>query len=252
MTLVLVHGGAHGAWCWERMIPHLEDDSLALDLPGRGSRPAPLDSIRVDDWVEAVVGAISGIHSERVVLVGHSLAGIVLPRVAERIPERLERLVFVSCTVPPEGLAVLDILSPEVRPLAEQNRRERVASVLPEEVARSMFCNDMNPEQTRFVLDRLVPEAWSPILEPSCLRGLERGVPATYVKLLRDAVIPPALQDEMVANLGGVEVAELDAGHDAMISQPEALAALLGEISRARTGGPERMIRSECSRRRPG
>jgi pimeloyl-ACP methyl ester carboxylesterase len=51
------------------------------------------------------------------------------------------------------------------------------------------------------------------------------------VKLLRDAVIPPALQDEMIAHLGRVDVVELDAGHDAMISQPEALASLLDELA---------------------
>ncbi|MBW2383024.1 MAG: alpha/beta fold hydrolase, partial [Deltaproteobacteria bacterium] len=162
MISVLVHGGAHGAWCWERMIPHLAGPAVALDLPGRGSRPAQLETIVVDDWVEAVIDSISEIPSERIILVGHSLAGMVLPRVAERIPERLERLIFVSCSVPPEGQAVIDILSPAVRPLAEQNLRDRVASVLPEEVARQMFCNDMDPEQTRFVLERLVPEAWSP------------------------------------------------------------------------------------------
>ncbi|MFP8881253.1 MAG: alpha/beta fold hydrolase [Myxococcota bacterium] len=231
MTFILVHGGAHGAWCWERMSPHLVGAVVALDLPGRGSRPASLEAITVDDWVDAVVEAISMIAADRVVLVGHSLAGMVLPRVAERVSEKLERMIFISCSVPSEGQAVIDILSPQIRPLAEQQRRNRVASVLPEETARSMFCNDMNPEQTRFVLDRLVPEAWTPILEPSRLAGLARGVPATYVKLLRDAVIPPALQDEMIAHLGTVEVAELDAGHDAMISAPEALAALINDLS---------------------
>lgn len=213
------------------MSPHLVGAVVALDLPGRGSRPASLEAITVDDWVDAVVEAISMIAADRVVLVGHSLAGMVLPRVAERVSEKLERMIFISCSVPSEGQAVIDILSPQIRPLAEQQRRNRVASVLPEETARSMFCNDMNPEQTRFVLDRLVPEAWTPILEPSRLAGLARGVPATYVKLLRDAVIPPALQDEMIAHLGTVEVAELDAGHDAMISAPEALAALINDLS---------------------
>ena len=231
MTFILVHGGAHGAGCWERMSPHLVGAVVALDLPGRGSRPASLEAITVDDWVDAVVEAISMIAADRGVLVGHSLAGMVLPRVAERVSEKLERMIFISCSVPSEGQAVIDILSPQIRPLAEQQRRNRVASVLPEETARSMFCNDMNPEQTRFVLDRLVPEAWTPILEPSRLAGLARGVPATYVKLLRDAVIPPALQDEMIAHLGTVEVAELDAGHDAMISAPEALAALINDLS---------------------
>ncbi len=231
MTFVLVHGGGHGAWCWEHMIPHISEDAVALDLPGRGSRPAPLEKIKVVDWVDAVVETIDELESDRIVLVGHSLAGMVLPPVADRISERLERMIYVSCSVPAEGRAVMDMLSAEIAPLAEENRKNQVASVLPEEVARSMFCSDMNSEQARFVLDRLVPEAWSPMLEPSRLAGLERGVAATYVKLLRDVVVPPALQDEVIANLGSVEVVELDAGHDAMVSQPKALALLINDIA---------------------
>ena len=97
--------------------------------------------------------------------------------------------------------------------------------------ARAMFCSDMNAEQSRFVLDRLVPEAWAPMLEPSRLAGLQRGVAATYVKLTRDVVVPPALQDEIIATLGKIDVVEFDAGHDAMISQPEALALLINDIA---------------------
>jgi len=231
MTFVLVHGGGHGAWCWERMIPHLSGDAVALDLPGRGSRPAPLEEIEVDDWVDAVVETIAELESDRIVLVGHSLAGMTLPPVADRVSERLERMIYVSCSVPAEGRTVMDMLSAEIAPLAEENRKNQVASVLLEEIARSMFCSDMNSEQARFVLDRLVPEAWSPMLEPSRLAGLERGVVATYVKLLRDVVVPPALQDEVIANLGTVEVVEFDAGHDTMVSQPEALARLINDIA---------------------
>jgi len=231
MTFVLVHGGGHGAWCWERMIPHLSGDAVALDLPGRGSRPAPLEEIEVDDWVDAVVETIAELESDRIVLVGHSLAGMTLPPVADRVSERLERMIYVSCSVPAEGRTVMDMLSAEIAPLAEENRKNQVASVLPEEIARSMFCSDMNSEQACFVLDRLVPEAWSPMLEPSRLAGLERGVAATYVKLLRDVVVPPALQDEVIANLGTVEVVEFDAGHDTMVSQPEALARLINDIA---------------------
>ena len=162
MTFVLVHGGAHGSWCWERMIPHLESDAVAVDLPGRGANPAPLDSLTSEDWAQAVVETITELGAAKVILVGHSLAGITLPRVAEAIPERLARMVFVSCVVPPDGGSVIDILTPEIRPLAEQNLRQKQASALPEAVAREMFCGDMTEEQARFVLDRLVPEAWGP------------------------------------------------------------------------------------------
>jgi len=186
MVFVLVHGGAHGAWCWDRMIPHLATRAVALDLPGRGARPALLEEITVDDWVDAVVEEIAALRPQPVALVGHSLAGIVLPRVAERVPEWIAQMIFVSCSVPSEGHTVVDILAPDIRPIAEENMRNRRASVLPGEVARSMFCADMDEEQTRFVLDHLVPEAWAPMLAPSRLAGLSLGIPATYVKLLRD------------------------------------------------------------------
>jgi pimeloyl-ACP methyl ester carboxylesterase len=231
MVFVFVHGGAHGAWCWERVIAHLSSRAVALDLPGRGSRPAPLEETTLDDWVDAVVEEIAALAPEPVVLVGHSLAGIVLPRVAERAANRIAQMIFVSCSVPPEGQTVIDILSPGIRPLAEENLRNRQASVLPDEVARAMFCNDMDEEQTRFVLDRLVPEAWAPMLTPSRLAGLSLGIPLTYVKLLRDTAVPPALQDEIASHMGRVRRVELDAGHDAMISQPKALAALLEELA---------------------
>jgi hypothetical protein len=52
-------------------------------------------------------------------------------------------------------------------------------------------------------------------------------VPRTYIKLLRDRTIRPAQQDRMIANLGDAHVLQLDAGHDAMLSQPAELAALI-------------------------
>ena len=213
------------------MIPHLAHEAVAIDLPGRGERPAPLEEITVDDWAAAVARELVERDLREVVLVGHSLAGITLPRVAEREAGRLARLVFVSCTVPPDGSAVLDVLSPDVKPLAEENRQNRVASVLPDEIARTLFCNDMDEAQTRFVLDHLVPEAWGPMLEPNRLAGLALGIPSTYVKLLRDQSVPPDLQEQMIRNVGDPEIVELDAGHDAMISTPRELAEVLNRLA---------------------
>jgi pimeloyl-ACP methyl ester carboxylesterase len=233
MTFLLVHGGAHTAACWSRLTPLLEANAIAIDLPGRGSRPAPLVNLRIDDWVSAIVEEIETLGDERVVLVGHSLAGMSLPRVAARVPERLARLVFISCTVPPEGQTPIDMLAPEIRQIAQAQEARSQPSVLPEAAARAMFCNDMDEEQTRFVLDGLVPEAPGPIHEPSRLEGLAHGVPITWVRNLRDVVVPPERQDsyiETIRQIAPVEVVDLDAGHNSLISRPEALAELLNRV----------------------
>jgi hypothetical protein len=53
------------------------------------------------------------------------------------------------------------------------------------------------------------------------------SVPRTYVRLLQDRSLTLETQDRMIANLEPCDVVDLDAGHMAMITQPEALAALL-------------------------
>src|SRR5690606_7323200 len=82
-SFVLVHGGAHGAGCWDRLPPLLARDPrvarvLAVDLPGHGRRleAKPQAEITLDDYVDAVVGDVLGEDLADVVLVGHSLAGI--------------------------------------------------------------------------------------------------------------------------------------------------------------------------------
>ena len=234
-TLVLVHGGAHTGACWSRMTPHLEHPSVAIDLPGRAGRPGDLSTLRVDDWVDAIVEDIEALDpNERVVLVGHSLAGMSLPRVAGLIPERLARLVFISCTVPPEGHSSLGTLAPEVKDLADGLEAAREPTVVPEAAAIAMFCNDMDEEQTRFVLDGLVPEAPGPIQEASRLDGLRAGVPITWIRNLQDAVVPPERQDffiETIRAIAPVEVVDFDAAHNAFMSRPADFAALLDEIA---------------------
>ena len=55
MTFVLVHGGGFWGSCWDRTLPHLEARAVAIDLPGRGTRPAELTDLRAQDWVHATI-----------------------------------------------------------------------------------------------------------------------------------------------------------------------------------------------------
>lgn len=230
MAFVLVHGGGFTSACWRRTLPHLRAPARAIDLPGRGESPADPAAVRLRDWVAATAEAVRA-AAEPVVLVGHSLAGITLPGAAHLSRERIRRLVFVSCTVPPEGGTVLDTVPPSVRQAAESSRHEGTPPVLSADLARALFCNDMDEELERETIGQMVPEATAPLSEPISLAGLE-GIPCVWIKLLRDAILPPARQEEMASRLPGAEVVELDAGHMAMISAAERLAAILNEIHR--------------------
>ena len=249
--IVFVHGGAHGAWCWEPIVPHLDGDALAVDLPPKSIRGGAgrlmslpeLRTLTIDDFARSVLQDVDAAGFDRFVLVGHSMGGLTISEVARRVPDRVEHLVYVSCMVPPEGASAIEALSEDLQDMTRQGieeaRRggENPIGGLDEETTRLMFCNDMDEEQARFVLDRTGTEAAVVLAEPVTRAGIPPELPKTFVKLLQDQSLPPGRQDALVDNLraspgGNVDVVTIDAGHDVMISRPKELADVLNRIAR--------------------
>jgi len=245
---VLVHGGAHGAWCWKRLRPHLHTPALAVDLPPTVIRGAPHvapppDTARLglDDFADAVLAAADRAGYDRFVLVGHSLGGLTIAEVTQRAPTRVAHLVFVSCLIPPDGQSSIDALPVELRQLAADavrasERDDAAVGRLDDDTIRAMFCNDMNDEQTAFVLDHVGSEVPSLLTQPVTRQGIPSTMPSTYVRLGRDASLAPEVQDAQIAALracpgGPVDVVDLDTGHDVMISAPAGLARVLDRVA---------------------
>jgi len=245
---VLVHGGAHGAWCWERLRPHLHTPALAVDLPPTVIRGAPHvapppDTARLglDDFADAVLAAADRAGYDRFVLVGHSLGGLTIAEVTRRAPTRVAHLVFVSCLIPPDGQSSIDALPVELRALAADAARAShqdgaVVGRLDDDTIRAMFCNDMDDEQTAFVLDHVGSEVPSLLAQPVTRQGIPPTLPSTYVRLGRDASLAPEVQDAQIAAWrtcpgGPVDVVDLDTGHDVMISAPAELARILDGLA---------------------
>jgi pimeloyl-ACP methyl ester carboxylesterase len=235
VAYVLVHGGGFSGSCWDEIRPWLNGPSFAVDLPGRGRTPADLDAVTAADFAASVVHTIRGEDLDQVTLVGHSMAGLTLPRVAALVPERLSRLVFVSCAVPPTGVSLLEVLgglSPgaqEVMARIGEDAMDGGGSLHPA-LATAMFCNDMDAAQVASTLRRMGPESLNVLADPSDLYGLRHPIPRTYVRLLRDASIELDTQNQMIANLGETAVVDLDAGHMAMISRPKELADIINNL----------------------
>jgi pimeloyl-ACP methyl ester carboxylesterase len=183
--------------------------------------------VGIADFVDAVVDEIERRDLFEVVLVGHSLAGLTIPQVAARVPERIRALVFVACTVPQDGESAYDTLDPEMQALYD-GRREAPLGALNPEIARAVFYNDVDdPDVMNWALTLLVPEAPASITDRMVLSTMPTELRRVWVRLGRDQIIPPVKQDRFITNLGGAEVVDLDAGHMAMISQPRQLATIL-------------------------
>jgi pimeloyl-ACP methyl ester carboxylesterase len=230
MSMVLVHGGGCTKECWQLMVPHVDGEVVAVDLPGRGDRPGDLARIGVADFVDAVVDDIVARDLREVVLVGHSLAGLTIPQVAGRIPERIRALVFVSCTVPRDGQSSYDTLDPEIQALSDQAPPDSLNTLDPE-IQKAVFYNDVDdPALLEWAVALVVPEAPYTVKEPMVLSTMPHDIRRVWVRLTRDVIVAPEKQDRFVQNLGGAEVIELDAAHMAMISRPRELAEVLNAV----------------------
>jgi hypothetical protein len=125
------------------------------------------------------------------------------------------------------GADVRDALvdDPGTRPIAR-----------PQDSFREMFCNDMTEEQTQLVLTHVGAEVMGIFGERISRAGIPPELPKTWVRLLRDQALTPADQDAAIAALrespgGDIDVVDLDAAHDAMISAPDRLGAIISRLA---------------------
>ncbi|MFI7128016.1 alpha/beta fold hydrolase [Nonomuraea sp. NPDC050153] len=229
MPFVLIHGAGFGANCWDELIPHLDAEALAVDLPGRGTRAGvELNTVTLANCADAVREDVETKDLRDVVLVGHSFAGVTVPRVLDLIPDRIRHVVLVSGVVPPDGSRVLDQIDPGVRDLVEQSIAGGVYHQT-REGAAAILCEDMDEASTASTLDRLIDDSAALLSETVDLSGYRREIPRTYLHLTRDKCYVEELQQRSIALLRP-DVVDLDTGHLAMISAPGKLAAVLNAI----------------------
>ncbi len=222
-TFGLVHGGFHGAWCWDRLIPPLAacgHDAVAMDLPIDDPDATLLD------YVGAVVDALDGVE-EPVVLVGHSMGGLVIPHVARSRP--VERLVFICAMFDnlPDRAIEVDPDEVVVAPFDTSTLTENggLITVSPEGAAAG-FYPDCDPVDVEWALARLRPQGHAPATP---LIAPWPDVPSTVIVCTDDR--QREYQRLVVAPRLGVEPIELPGGHSPFLSRPEQLADVLSELT---------------------
>lgn len=233
-TLLLVHGAWHGAWCWERALPHLEASGLrpvALTLPGLAERRAELStSIDLESHVSAVVEAAQRIDGP-IVLLGHSYGGFVVTGAADRIATsgRLVSIIYLDAFVPQAGQKVCDYMAPAARAALEAAFARGDAAYAPPPVR---FFGIENPQDAAWAQARVSPQPAGTYLQPLRLDG----PPPPNVKRAYIACQSPRLSvfDDTKARVRadpGWTYRELQTGHDAMIIAPAQLASTIAGLA---------------------
>lgn len=236
--LVLIHGGMHTGGCWADLTRALgatcpDLDIVVVDLPGRRSVPGDLALQTLDGCVCSVADQIlthpAATVDDSLVLVGHSLAGAIIPGLVALLgTERIRHAVFVACCVPAPGQSVLDTLPLAIRPVVRRIvTRSATVDTAPRALVRYIFENGATTSRRALIRANLCPESSALITEATSTR-LPVGLRKTWVLTVRDRALPAATQRTFMRNIGGVdEVVRIDAGHEVMITHPAELARVL-------------------------
>jgi pimeloyl-ACP methyl ester carboxylesterase len=237
-TYVLVHGPFHGAWCWEKVVPFLlgrpAQRAIFGDLPGHGQDPTPIPEITLQSYIDTVVGWVKRAE-EPVILVGHSLGGMVIGEVAEQLPEQVSALVYISGLVPLKGQNAFELIgqNAELRSLLELNEAEGWGFVQ-RDALPDRYYHDCQPEDVTAALDRLRKEPLSPFFQPAQVTPERFGrLPRYYVSCLEDRAVPLTLQQQVCVRTPMAQVFPMNTGHTPFLSAPAALAEILHSVGPA-------------------
>jgi pimeloyl-ACP methyl ester carboxylesterase len=220
LTFALVHGGAHGSWCWARVVDALHEGGhrgIAVDLPCED------DQAGAAEYAAVVSRSLSGID-DAVVVVGHSLGGLTIPLVALTRP--VARLIFVAALLPVPGKSLRDQQAVEPHMMFPYSGGRPGL--------RDRFYNTCSPEDTDEAMTRIRDQALKPYIEPSPLSQWP-AVPCSYIVCGEDHACNPDWARSAARERLGTEPIELSGtGHSPFIDRPAELAGLLVELAAGR------------------
>jgi len=232
MNFFLIHGGAQGGWCWDGVIAELASSghtAVAPTLPG--CEPGTLVAPEVDlsDLITFATAELTSLDWDDAIVVSHSGGGPVAQGVAEELVGKLRHLIFVDAFVLDDGQSLLDVAQAEQGDgqLGDSGQISSVA-FSPEERWIHELCRDMTDSEARSWLPKVVPIPMGWLTEPVRLtKGSWREIPAAYILLEGESVEARVLYESMARKLTNPIIVRCVGAHEAMLSQPRALAAAI-------------------------
>jgi pimeloyl-ACP methyl ester carboxylesterase len=241
-TYILVHGAWHGAWCWNKVIPLLQangNTAIAIDLPGHGTNAGHTLDINLDDYVNAVMTAAND-QKGQVILVGHSMAGIVISQTAEKLgSEKVSTLIYLDAFLPKNGESLFGLVEATLKHLTPDSRKpalvgniitsdDHKTNSINTEMAADIFYHDCSEEDKKFALARISKEPIVPLATPLRLTDDVYGViPKYYILCTESRDMDKTF---LSTNMPCVKVYKLASSHSPFFSIPEKLVDILNEI----------------------
>ncbi len=236
-VFVLVHGGAHGGWCYGRVAAPLRragHDVYAPSLTGLGDRKHLLSlSVDLETHITDIVNLLEYENLNEIVLAGHSYGGMVITGVADRVPHRIRHLVYLDAAHPTNGESMADNTMPA---LMDQLRHEMRAEdgvelvLFPDSPLLDVM-GVTDPDDFKWLISKITPHPMKSLTQKLVL-GRETDVQRIRRTSVNCSSVLEALSEEnRRRRTSSHRVHTIDTGHDLMITEPDKVVDILLEAA---------------------
>lgn len=233
-TFVLVHGAYHGGWCWSRVTDRLRAAGHVVFAPSLSGLAENGHRAHADiahtDHIEDVTRLIEWYDLSGVILVGHSYGGLIVTGTsAGRARDRIKHMVVLDGSSPLPGQSMIDIAAPRVREGFLAGIKDGFMALPSMEAMGVVAAADI-----AWVQPRLTPQPARTFLEPLIYDESKlAGLPKTFIRCTGvNGERAISITAARVKDLPDWTFHELPTGHDAMVTMPGELAALLVDAAR--------------------
>ncbi len=242
-AFVLVHGAWHGGWVWRDVRARLEAMGRRVYTPtltGLGERRHLLSpSVSLRTHIHDIVGVLDAEELSNVCLVGHSYAGMVITGVADLRPDAISSIVYLDAALPASGQS-MSSQGPTRAPEVAARTRQSLMALATDGVAMAppppgvFGVPPENEAATAWMHRQLTAHPLATWFQPLNLTNTF-ALPAhrLYVlcanPVLSDAAF--AWHHERLTRDPKWQTAQLDAGHNAMVTHPLEVAELLARFA---------------------
>jgi pimeloyl-ACP methyl ester carboxylesterase len=236
-TYVLVHGGGHGGWCYQRVARLLRaqgNEVYAPTMTGLGERAHLLNAeVDLHRHVEDIAAVLQFEDLHDVILVGHSYGGMVITGTADQVADRVGRLVFLDAATPVNGQSLFDVAGPvieAVRPFGEVV--DGIELVLLPAPDAGLLYGVTDPDDLAWMAERLTGHPWKCFEQPLELTNEAALWAIPQYHIVCTSTLATRDVDLMDKARSQGRLWDIDTGHDLMITEPEKVAEALFQVAR--------------------
>lgn len=215
---VFISGAGLSPSIWDEVRTKIDAPTLAIEAPHRGDKAAL--KLTFKDYVDEAMNQIEAFPAKKIVLVGHSIGGVVMMQLAQLLGKRVVGIIGVGATIPRPGESFLSCLPQPQRTVMGLIMR-LAGTAVPESSIRKSLCSDLTIEQADVIVKNFTPEARS--LYTTGISGAPYSGEAHYIVLTDDREFTPAFQHSMADRLNA-KTTEIHGGHLSMISHADDVA----------------------------